>query len=368
MFVFTWVVLTFFSKIIGAYTLGKYSESKGFLKTQKIIVTGYVLTTGLLFLCCLYTTDFYAIKQTMVLIAAFNILLFPATFMFPIMYLMKNNDVSNHVKVSAFVIFSALFGHELSYVVLNYVVRHDMTLMSGIFLGCSFLCGLVYTISKASVLDLEKSIAQRKKDQAPILPSYLAKTLAVLIGGVCGAGVTHHYFFIEPYILNVLIIKDSIHEQTHMFFYVTVAIFSALVIKISDYVNRSKLIIMSLIGMLILTLSINIYELSSIYGYVLYQSLLALFFVGFLAPSLVLIFSLFKNAKPFLNGTVWFYVGVSFSFLSAYILSTKFGPFNHYFLSISPLLLNAALCLIAMVIVQVPPVNSFSKKRRSRTR
>ncbi len=362
-FVFVWVAFTFFSKIIGAYTLGKHADSKGFLNAQKIIVTGYVVTTCLLYLCCLYIINFYTIKPVIVLIACFNVFLFPATFMFPIIYLMKNHDVSNHVRVGSLVILSALLGHELSYITLNYIVGYNLQIMSGIFFCCSLLCGLVYYLGKAAILSLEKHVTQTQKNQLQPLPSYLAKFLAMLIGGVCGAVVTHHYFFIAPYILNVLILKDSGHEQAHIFFYVTIGIFSVFVFKISDYIDRSKLMILSLLGMLILTLSINIYELSSIYVYVLYQTLLALFFVGFLSPCLALIFSLFKNTQPFFNSTVWFYLGVSFSFLSGYVLSEKFGPFNRYFLVVSPLVLNAGLCLIAMLFIGLS-ANRLSLKKQ----
>ncbi len=361
-FVFKWVIFTFLSKIIGAYVLGKYADSKGFLSAQKIIITGYVVTTGLLFLCCWCTTDFFSIQTAIFVNSCLSLFFFPATFMFPIMYLMKNYDVSNHVKISSLIILSVLTGHELSYYMLNYVADYNLRMMSGVFFCCSLLAGLVYCLGRASILSLEKPVAHTRQNQLQLLPRYSAKILAMLVGGVCGAVLYHHYFFIAPYILNVLILKDSGHEQAHILFYVTLLLFLIFSIKISDYLEQSKLRILSLVGILLLTFGVNIFQLSSMHVYIIYQTLLEFFFACFLTSSFGLIFSLFKDNQPFFNGTVWFYIGVSFSFLNSYILSEKFGPLHQHFLIMSPLVLNAALCLIALSIIRLPLVET-SKKR-----
>ncbi len=359
-FVCIWAVVTFFSRIIGGYTLGKYAEGQGFIPTQKILILGYIVTTFLFFLCCLYASNLYQIKPLVLLVAYLNAFLFPATLVLPAMHLMKIYSEANHVKISTLAIAASGLGYILSYAI---SAECNPQTMSCIIFGGSFLCGLVFYIGKKSMSGLEVPSTPEIRKHSKLSPNYVAKFLAMLVGGVCGAGLTHNYFFTEPYVLNVAIADVSSLKQGYIFFYIALGVFLMLASKICDYVNWSKLMLRSLIGTLLVVFSLGVYDVSKDHIYVIYQVLFAFFFAGFLAPSLALVFSLFKNTQPFFNGLIWYYSGLSLSYLVGYLLSKDLlGIFHHYFLFVSPLVFNGVLCIAVIVAIKLSIVSSTSKK------
>lgn len=358
-FVCIWAVVTFFSRIIGGYTLGKYAEGQGFLATQKLLILGYIVTTSLFFLCCLYASDLYQIKPLVLLVAYLNAFLFPATLVLPAMHLMKIYSDASHVKISTLAIAASGLGYILSYAIST---ECNLKTMSSVICGSSFLCGLVFYIGKKSMFSLEVPSAPAIRKHSNLSPNYVAKFLTMLVGGVCGSGLTHNYFFTEPYVLNVAIADASSLKQGYIFFCIALGVFLILASKICDYVNWSKLMFRSLIGTLLVVFSLGIYDISKDHLYVIYQVLFAFFFAGFLAPSLALVFSLFKNTQPFFNGLIWYYSGLSLSYLAGYFLSKdSLGVFQQYFLFVSPLVFNTVLCLAVMVAIRLSIVSTNSK-------
>ncbi len=407
-FICTWAVVSFFSRIMGGHTLGKYAEKKGFMATQKILISGYILTTALFFLSCLFADQFQSTKLLMLVISYSNLFLGSAALVSPAMYLMKISKTSDHVNISMFMIFGSGLGYVLAYAV---SAKCNLQNMSGIIFGCSLLCGYIFYCAKKGIINLEKSHTPEKQKPPQNAPNTVAKFLAVLIGGVCGAGLSHNYFFIEPYVLNVSIINARNFQMGYMFFYIALGLFMMLASRICDFVDWSKLMFISLIGVLLVMFSLSIYDVSkghiyliyqvlfafffgricdfvdwsklmfisligvllvmfslSIYDvskghiYLIYQVLFAFFFAGFLAPSLALVFSLFKNSQPFYNGIFWYSSGISISYLIGYFLSKDLlGIFHHYFLFVSPLVFNAVLCLALMFAVKLSIVSTHSK-------
>ena len=358
-FVCAWAIGTFFSRITGAYTLGKYAENKGFIATQKILISGYILTTALFFLSCLFADQFHLAKLLMLVISYLNLFLGSAALVLPTMYLMNIYKTSDHVNISRLMIFGSGLGYVLVYAVF---AKCNLQIMSGIIFGCSLLCGYIFYCAKKGIINLEKSQTPEEQNSPQIAPNHVAKLLAVLIGGVCGAGLSHNYFFIEPYVLNVSIINARNFQMGYIFFYIALGLFMILASRICDYVNWSKLIFLSLIGILLVIFSFSVYDFSKDNIYLIYQVLFAFFFAGFLAPSLALIFSLFKDNQPFFNGIFWYSSGISISYLIGYFLSKDLmGIFHHYFLVVSPLVFNAVLCLALMFAVKLSIVSTHSK-------
>jgi hypothetical protein len=347
-FLGAWAVVTFISRIIGAYTLGKYAEAKGFLIVQRILILGYLLTTFLLFICCSCASNFSQIRPLLLVIAFFNACLFPATLVLPAMYLMKIYDLSSHVKISMLAISSSVIGYVLSCVI---SARCSTQAMSAFLFGGSLLCGVIYYLGKDAISNLGKSPALQIKKHLQILPTYVAKILAALVGVVCGAGLSHNYFFIEPYALNISIVNADHFKLVYTFFYSALGAFLIFATKICKYVNYKKLMFWSLICILLLEFGLKMLNVPSTYAYLVYQVLFAFFFAGFLAPSLSLIFSLFQT-HSFFNGTVWYYFGFSTSYLAGYFLSKQLGIFPQYFLLASPLIFNGILCVLAMIVTQ----------------
>ncbi len=358
-FICTWAVVSFFSRIMGGHTLGKYAEKKGFMATQKILISGYILTTALFFLSCLFADQFQSTKLLMLVISYSNLFLGSAALVSPAMYLMKISKTSDHVNISMFMIFGSGLGYVLAYAV---SAKCNLQNMSGIIFGCSLLCGYIFYCAKKGIINLEKSHTPEKQKPPQNAPNTVAKFLAVLIGGVCGAGLSHNYFFIEPYVLNVSIINARNFQMGYMFFYIALGLFMMLASRICDFVDWSKLMFISLIGVLLVMFSLSIYDVSKGHIYLIYQVLFAFFFAGFLAPSLALVFSLFKNSQPFYNGIFWYSSGISISYLIGYFLSKDLlGIFHHYFLFVSPLVFNAVLCLALMFAVKLSIVSTHSK-------
>ncbi len=344
-FVCAWAVVTFFSRVTGAYTLGKYAEAKGFFAAQKVLVLGYICTTFLFFLCCLYANYTYQIRWVVLLVTYFNAFLFPATLVLPAMYLMKIYNAESHAKISMLMILASVLGYTLSSTL---SIKFNPHVMSGIICGGSFLCGFLYYMGKNSILGLEESHVKEPQKYSPISSGYRARILALLVGGVCGAGMTHNYFFIEPYLLNVTVVNLNRSKWGYISFYIALVVFLILARKVCAYVNSTKLLFRSLIGTLLVAAALNVIDVSSAHAYIIYQVTFAFFFAGFLAPSLAIVFSLFQNDRPFFNGVFWYYSGLSFSYLVGYFLSKELGIFTHYFLLVSPLVLMGVPCMAAL--------------------
>lgn len=238
-FMCAWALTTFFSRITGSYVLGKYAEAKGFLATQKIIILGYILTTFLFFLCCSYA-NFHQIRPIMLVITYFNVFLFPATVILPAMYLMKMYDASSHVKISMLMLLASVLGYVLSSVL---SAKYSLQIMSVATCISSILCGFIYYAEKISIPNLEISKRKENVDTLPLLPNYQTKILTLLVGGVCGAGMTHNYFFIEPYLINVMVVNLSTSQLRYISFYIALGVFLVLASKISDYINLLKLML-----------------------------------------------------------------------------------------------------------------------------
>jgi len=358
-FICAWAVVSFFSRIMGGHTLGKYAEKKGFIATQKFLISGYILTTALFFLSCLFADQFQSTKLLMLVISYLNLFLGSAALVSPAMYLMKISKTSDHVNISMLMIFGSGLGYVLAYAV---SAECNLQIMSAIIFGCSLLCGYIFYCAKKGIINLEKSHTPEKQKPPQNAPNTVAKFLAVLIGGVCGAGLSHNYFFIEPYVLNVSIINARNFQMGYMFFYIALGLFMMLASRVCDFVDWSKLMFLSLIGILLVMFSLSIYDVSKDHIYLIYQVSFAFFFAGFLTPSLALVFSLFKNSQPFYNGIFWYSSGISISYLIGYFLSKDLlGIFHHYFLFVSPLVFNAVLCLALMIAVKLSIVSTHSK-------
>ncbi len=372
-FISIWIVVIFFSRVAGAYSLGKYAESEGFLKTQKILILGYILTSSLLFLCCSYIGDFYKIKQVVLLISMVNGFLLPASLMLPAMYLTRIYDASLHVKIGALMMICSVFGYGLSYFIFNFVVGCNIKTMGGIFLGASLLGWVAYNLYKKFIVNLV-TIDAAKADSIPIkkgsqiLPGYLAKSLAILIGSIYGAGMYFNYSFGEPYMLDVLMLKKHDLSLIYLLFFIETILSLAIVSKISDYVDRATLMVLSLVGMLLVMLAISVFHVSSVGIYIVCQGLFAFFFASFIAPSLGVIFSLFKNTQLIFNGVFWFPLGASFSLLVGHFFSRHLGPFHSCFSVVSPIVFNALFCLGIVVIIKICFFKKRSLSRVSRER
>ncbi len=345
-FLLIWVLFVFFAKIMGGYVIGKIAENKGFLGTQKFLIVGYILTTCLFFITYFYASHWSYIRPVMIILTSLNVFLYPAMVVLPAIYLMKIHPPKTHVKISMLIILASVIGYVLSYQILQYRPFMSMTIMAG-----AALFGVIFCLSKNS-LD-SKKVEHAKKTQKS-LPKTSEKILATLAGGVCGAGITHNYFFIGPYALNILILDENKFNLGYLFFYISVSIFLVIASKISDYVDFLKLMFVSLIGVLILLMGFRMFDVSIGQGYILYQVLFSLCFSGFLAPSLTYVFKLFENGQSYFNSLFWYGLGLSLSHMFGFLLSKELGFFKGHFLLCSPLFIFGVLYLFIFTIIKFP--------------
>lgn len=344
-FVCLWAVVTFFARNMGAYILGTYTENYGFLKAQKFLVLGNIFTAVSIYLYLFFLEDFYQTKSIVLAIASLNIFLFPATIITPIIYLMKNHNAATDISISVLVIVASMIGYGISDVCFAW---YSPQITGVIVLVASFLAGLIFFLNKNSIIDIKKQGARKINESSLILPGNMAKILATLVGCVCGAAQTYNSFFIEPYLLNVSIVPVG-EKLGFISFYAAVGVFLLVAKNIADYITWPRLMFKSLLGMLFVVLSLSFFNIFTAYGPLVYQFLFAFFYAGFLAPSMVLVFSLFEKNKPFFNSTFWFYLGISISYAGGYLLSKQYGLAHSYFLILSPLIISIVACFVALI-------------------
>ena len=155
---------------------------------------------------------------------------------------MKNYDRSCYVKIGTLLLFGSELGYTLSYL----VIECDKYLMAGIICAASCLYGLLYYLGE-NILGHFEFFEMKKIHKNPKVPMYKAKLLAVTLGGVSCAGLTYNYFFIGPYVLNILIMDEYKFKFSYLFFYGAIGLFLPVASKIADYVDWAEMMFKSLI-------------------------------------------------------------------------------------------------------------------------
>lgn len=346
-----WFLITCFTRSIGSYILGKSVEIKGFLKAQQTLILAYLFSAFLFFLLFVCPIDMYQNRVLVFLIAILNTSLIPATLMVPAVYLMMVHDSSSYVKISALVCFSFFLGRRLVKVVF---AAYDPLTTVILVLICNIVCGLIFYTNKKNIENLKKETNKKILGPTLSLPGYQAKILAVLIGGIFCAARSYQKLFFSPYLSNVMIIEFNANKLS-VFLNLTLIFSLYIFSKICDYIDFSKVMLGSLIGVLFTFFCLTIFGISGSYESLIYLFFLTFFAGGFFATSLALIFLLFKNNRPFFNSILWFSIGTCMSNVGGHFLSNEFGPFQHYLVVASPFVLIAIAYLAFWVAVKKSP-------------
>jgi MFS family permease len=345
---FYWMLALFSGLVSGVYILGKYAELKGILSLWKIVIPGITLLC--LFMYYLGVNEYHiAYPTTMIAIRFINTFFQAATLLVSMIFLMKISHTRLHVKISSYFMLATLCSIELSYCTVTCYAPNNLKLWSGIFLAASILGGLI-------CLFYNKEIAKKAMEVTPRIATKIttlgAKSLALLIGWVANSGLRYHYFFVETYVTDVLILKYVPAINTvlsSLFFYVFLNIFLIIAGKIIKHEQQLKFLTMSMIGILLVGIFPAVFPINSFFCYSIFQIIFAFFMAGFLAPSFSVIFSLFKHNQTIFNGTLWFTLGYALSNLASDWLTEQYGFFTHFnFLSMLPLVCGGSCCLAVL--------------------
>jgi hypothetical protein len=338
---FYWMLALFIGLNSGAFILGKFGEKKGILKLCKIIVLGTILPC--LFLYCLGSNENHIINNSIALIGTrfINAFFHPVAFVVSSFFLMKICDDNHHTKISAYITIAAISGMQLSYFTVMYLAANNLQMWCNIFLGTSIFAGVLcirYSKSFEQQTNKMKNLEIFKAKPSAML-------LAISIGCVFNAGIRYHYFFVDTYLADILITQHD-PALSYVFFYIALSVFLIIFGNIIKNEQQFKILTKALIGILSIGIAPVILPIHSLLNYLCYQVIFAFFLAGFLAPSLSVVFSLFKYNKTILHGTVWFTFGYSLSNIASDWLTEQYGFFTHFnFLPMIPLILGGFTCL-----------------------
>ena len=344
---FYWMIALFTGLTSGAYLLSKYFEEKGYclFRIYLVIASGTILSCSLLYLFNLQGT--YITNQTLLPVIRFiNAFFHPIAFITPALILMKIYKSMSSIRISSLFILAAISGMQMSYFATFYITQNNLQLFCKLFLSVSILIAIILALSARLLTKAQKNL---------LISSNFIKTkpltiiLAILVGCVFNTGIRYHYFFIDRYVTDVLVMQhDPIFG--YVFFYIALSIFLPLAAHFFKQGNQQKFLTHSLMGLLVLSIASVFLPIHSLINYAIYQIVFALFLAIFLALSLPLIFLMFKNNRLVFNGTLWFSTGYALGNLISDWLTAKYGFFTQSnYLPMLPFVLGGLGCLVILI-------------------
>ncbi len=344
-FLFSWYVFSFIGRISGAYFLGKYSNRDSFFKITHFISIGHIFVAGLIVTICNGGDSYYHNYHGFYLARFFYSSLSYATIILPTVYLLDKYNESRHILISTYIVLAVFLGKFLAYIFSCYGPAACMHVWYWLPVIGSFLAWGIYAYvekhSSPSVKKIETIIKSRPS-------SFQEKIIGMLIGVACNAGIDYYYFFLTPYLQDIVILQNYDFPKMRTLFYIAFGMFLLPAAKICQKFGAIKTMIISLNWMLILGISIPFLPLSNL-AYVIPQIVFTFFLASFAAPSLTILNKIFKNTKSMFDILFWFSLGSSISMLSLGV-GSRIGFILHY--PLTGMLIFAAsilMCLIGIV-------------------
>lgn len=304
-FLFSWFTFSFIGRISGAYLFGKYADKNNFFKVMKLITLGHIFVAFLVVTICIIGEDFHNKYQGFYLARFFYSSLVHVAIILPAMHLLNKYPEPQHILISAYLALAMFLGKFFAYIFSCYVSSMYMQTWYWIpVIGSSLSLGIYTYVEKYSrpySNKIETSITYSS-------PSIRKKALAALIGAACNAGIYYYYFFLTPYLADIIIVKHYSCIKGQSPFYTAFGLFLLPIAKICQRFGPFNVMIKSLLGMLILGVSIPFMAIFPS-AYIISQITFSLFLAGLVAPSLAVLHQLFKNAKSMFDAVFWFSLG-----------------------------------------------------------
>lgn len=343
-FLFSWFIFSFIGRISGAYLFGKYADKNSFFKVMRLVTLGHIFVAFLVVTICITEEDFYNKYQGFYLARFFYSSLVHVTVILPAMYLLNKYPESQHILISTSVALVTFLGKFLAYIFSCYVSSACIQAWYWIpVVGSSLALGIYTYVEKYSQLSLNKA----ETNLTYSVPSIRKKTLAALIGAACNAGIYYYYFFLTPYLADIIIVQHYSCMKGQSPFYTAFGLFLLPAAKVCQRFGLFNIIVGSLVGMLILGVSIPFMAVSPL-AYTLSQIIFALFLAGLVAPSLAVLHQLFKKTKGMFDAIFWFSLGSATCMLCLGIGSRAGFALKFPLVGMLIFATSIAICLIAV--------------------
>ncbi len=345
-----WFTFSFIGRVFGAYFFGKYADRTSFFSVMRLVTICHILLSFLVVIFCIAGKNSYHTYYGFYLARFLYSSLMPVTLILPAIYLLKKYPNSQHILISSIIILATFLGKFFAYIFTHHVPAPHMQIWYWLPVFSSFLALYIYN-------HVEKNTSSAAYEAEVIKHSALSihkKLMAFTIGVACNAGITYYYSFLNPYLVDIVIVKNYDFITSQLPFYIAFGLFVLPAAKICQKIGILKTLSMSLISILILGMGIPFITTSNAV-YAPFQILFACFLANLLAPSLAILHQLFKDTKNTFDTIFWFALGSSLSMLCLNI-SSVVGFSLHF--PLAGLLVFATCILICLIAILS---NSFSK-------
>ncbi len=271
---------------------------------MKLVTLGHIFVAILLVTACITGEDFYNNYQGFYLARFFYSALVHVTIILPAMYLLGRYPESQHILISTSIALAMFLGKFFAYIFSCYVPACMQTSYWIPVAVSSLSLGIYIYIEKHSQPSLNKTVTDIKYSP----PSIHKNIFGMLIGAACNAGIFYYYFFLTPYLADIIILQNYGLIKGQSPFYTAFGLFLYPAAKICQRFGTLKIMTESLLGMLILGVSIPFMAISDL-TYTVSQIIFTLFLAGLVAPSLAILYELFKNTKGMFDAIFWFSLG-----------------------------------------------------------
>ncbi len=253
----------------------------------------------------------------------------------PIIYIFQHYKKIDHYKYGALAWTAALFGIMLINLAVTNITNFQCNDWVMLYVASGILSFIIYSYV-ATFPEFEMKIIS----VTPFPKEALL--LAFLFAGICGAGLTYQYEFVEHYVKNVMILKTSGQQVIYSPFWVTLFLTFLPAAKIAKKLNPIKIIQLSLAGILFSVSLFYVFPFFNYYILFVHQVMFAFFFGIFLSPSLGFIYRLLQGHSSCFYMNFNYCFGFScFTLVAAYLSELNFLP--------SPLM-GAALIALLMTL------------------
>ncbi len=322
-FLLGWFLISFIGKVSGAYFFGKLAEQLSFFTLMRLITIGYIFIAFLILTILITGADFYVAYKSFYIARFLYSLLMYASIILPAVYLFNKYPMPQHILIGTYIILANYIARFFSHVLVTCVPHLQMKAWYSLPLIVTFISFFIYRYVEKHSSSLNKP-EMLKKHSA----SLKHKKICALVGAGWDIGLIYYYFFITPYLKNICIIECSDAVGGNSIFYTAYLLFLYPAAKVCEKFGAFKTMITSLFCVLGLGFLIPFVVVSHTFC-LIPRILLAFFSACLLAPSLTILYQLFKNTNSLFDTIFWFALGSSIS-----TLLISFGSrigFSYYF-------------------------------------
>ena len=353
-FLIYWVAFSFVGRIFGAYFFGKYADKVNFFKVSQLVGTLHILVSLFIVTVCIAGEHSYLNYNGTYAACFFYSSLMPVTLILPAIYLLSRSPESQHIFISTTLILATFLGKFFAYTLVHYTPAPRLQIWYWLPVFSGVLALGIYRYVEKHI----PSAVHRTETIKYSASSIYTKLLALAIGAAGNAGITYYYSFLNPYLTDIAIIQNFVLIKNQPPFYIAIGLFLLPAAKICQKFGALNTMSFSLTSMIVIGVLIPFFAISD-FVYTIFQILFACVLANLMAPSLAIVYQLFKSTKSKFEIIFWFSLGTSLSmlFLGA---GSRIGFSLHF-----PLAGMFIFAIIISVCLAGILTKSFSRKVKS---